>query len=600
MGLERTSREVRRRAELYTLRSVDREAIDSQRPPGSRVLAWTAVVSFYTALTLVYFWPLPRLWSDHIGPGLGDPLFNLYVLKWGVHQIRLGFPDLWNANIFYPTQGALAFSDHLLGPAAQLSLFLLVVPNAIAGYNFLFLTSFVGSALAVCWVLRRSGLSWAAAVPAGMMYAFSSFRLSQTPHLQVLIAQWIPLTLWFWDRLLAERTWKNAALFLLFYLLHVTGGCYLAYMIHFPMLALLINRLAIEKRELFAFRSLRLLVPVGLVAGTVLLALFLPYLRISKSLGLVRTDAEIRQFGATPASYLTPARKSFHLNPRVKWFLRQKLGVQSRLVFRPERVLFAGVLPTLLFLVGTVSRWRRRRERPADPWERGLAFAGLLSFALTFSLVYVPLMRVVPGMSGMRVPARFYVFVSLAVAHFAGRGVDYLRERLARPWTRAALAAVLGILLAVELMPLPLRWEPLPREEEFPAVYRWIAREPSVKAIVELPIYADARETRYIYFSTLHRKPLANGFSGYAPESHRRLTETIRFLPDQAGLDLLRGYWISHLVVHARSPGRQRALREWEERFAGREVERVYRSGRTSVYRLLDPDRSRNPKRAGR
>jgi hypothetical protein len=78
------------------------------------------------------------------------------------------------------------------------------------------------------------------------------------------------------------------------------------------------------------------------------------------------------------------------------------------------------------------------------------------------------------------------------------------------------------------------------------------------------------------------------------------LTEAIRFLPDQAGFDLLREYRISHLVVHARSPVRQQALRAWEARFAGREIERVYGSGPISVYRLLDAASSRNPKRAGR
>jgi hypothetical protein len=164
------------------------------------VLVWTAVTCLFTAVSLFYFWPLARYWGDHIGPDLGDPLFVLWVLKWGAHQIRLGLPDFWNANIFYPTRGALAFSDHLLGPAAELFLFLKVFPNAIAGYNFLFVTSFVGSALAVCWMLRKSGLSWPAAVLAGWMYAFSSFRLSQIAHLQILIAQWIPLTLWCWDR----------------------------------------------------------------------------------------------------------------------------------------------------------------------------------------------------------------------------------------------------------------------------------------------------------------------------------------------------------------------------------------------------------------
>ena len=240
---------------------------DPSRPRWRRALPWLALAAVYTAVSLVYFWPLPRLWGDHIGPDLGDPLFDLYVLKWGVHQIRLGLPDVWDANIFYPTRGALAFSDHLLGPAAQLALFLTVIPNAIAGFNFLFVSSFVASALTTAWVLRRSGLSWTASVLGGWMYAFSSFRLSQMSHLQVLIAQWVPLTLWFWDRLLAERRARDAALFLLFYLLNLSGGCYLAYMIHFPLLAIFLSRAVAERRELFSLRMLRLMAPVALVAG---------------------------------------------------------------------------------------------------------------------------------------------------------------------------------------------------------------------------------------------------------------------------------------------------------------------------------------------
>jgi hypothetical protein len=570
------------------------------RPRTVRVLAWTAVACLYTAVALLYLRPIWRVGGRCISPTLEDPLFNLYVLKWSAHQIRLGLPDLWNANLFYPTRGALALSDHLLGPAAQLALFLEIVPNAIAGYNFLFFTSFVATALAVCWVCRRAGLSWIAALLAGWMYAFSPFRLGQMAHLQLLIAQWIPLTLWFWDRLLAERTLKNAGLFLLFYLLNVTGGSYLAYMIHLPMLVLLVNRIATEKREIFSWRSLRLLVPVGLIAGTALAAIFLPYVRVSRSLGLTRTGEEIWKHGATVSSYFSPSRENLYFGPEAKDFLRSTFGLRARLVFRStENAMFAGFLPTLLFFVGAIAQWRRRREGPPNPWQRGLTLSGLLCFLLTFPAVYAPLMRIVPGLSGMRVVARFYVFVSLALVYFAGRGVDLLMTKIQRPRARVALAAALALVLAVELAPRPLQWVFLPREEEFPAVYRWIAGEPSITALIELPIHEDSRENLYTYYSTLHWKPLANGYSGYWPESHARLTERLRFLPDQEGIDLLREMRISHLVVHARGSPRQEMLRQWEARFAGRRVEPVYRSAQTSVYRLLDPANSRNPKRAG-
>jgi hypothetical protein len=561
------------------------------------------VVAAYSLLTLIYLRPIWRVGGDHLAPHLGDPLFNLYVLKWSARQIGLGLPDLWNANLFYPTRGALALSDHLLGPAAQLALFLRVVPTAIAGYNFLFFTSFVASALAVCWVCRRSGLSWAAALLAGWMYAFSSFRLAQMTHLQMLIVQWAPLTLWFWDRLLAERTTRNAVLFLAFYLLNLTGGCYLAYMIHFPLLALFANRAASEGRELLSPRSLRRLVPVGLIAGAALLALFLPYVKVSKSLGLARTEEEIWKFGATPASYLSPSRSNLYFGLQGRRLLHAAIGRGARAFSQPEGALFAGFLPTALFCAGAAARWRRRREVPPDPWERGLVFSGLLCFLLTFPWIYAPLMRIVPGMSGMRVPARFYAFVSISLVYFAGRGVDALRERMPGPRARAALVAVLAAGLILELAPQPLRWEPLPREEDLPAVYRWIAREPAVQALVELPMHRDTRENLYLYNSTVHWKPLANGYSGYLPPVSDGLSQRIRFLPDSGGLDLLRDLRISHLVIHAQSSGRAAALRDWEGRFAAgeqRRVERVYQDGDTWVYRLLDPPASsRNPKRAG-
>jgi hypothetical protein len=569
---------------------VQSEELVPPRPRWPRLLPWPAIVSLYTAVTFVYFWPLPRLWSDHIGPDLGDPVFVLYVLKWGVHQIRLGLPDLWNANIFYPTQGALAFSDHLLGPAAQLVVFLMVIPNAIAGYNFLFLTSFIGSALAVCWVVRRGGFSWTAAALAGWMYAFSSFRLSQTSHLQVLLAQWIPLTLWFWDRLLAERTAKNAALFLLFYLLNLSGGLYLAYMIHFAMAAILVSRAFAERRELVSARSLRVLIPVVLIAGTAAAALFLPYARVSRAQGLTRQEGEIREFSARLASYFSPSGLNFYFDPRAEKLLKNVAEDSAELFYRPENSLFAGFLPTILFFVGLFALWRRRKEGPPDVWLRGLALSGLLCFALSFARFYLPLARVVPGLSGMRVPARFYAFTSLTLVVFAAYGTEALLRRARNDRVRTAIVLVLAIVLAVELAPRKLAWARVPREEELPAVYRWIRDEESVRALIELPIGADSRENSYLYASTVHWKPIANGYSGYMPVSHQILTGRIRFLPGPAVLNLLRDWRITHIVIHARRPSRVNAVLRWESRFAKGprpQIERVYRSDGVFVYRVL-------------
>src|SRR5262249_37384988 len=206
---------------------------------------------------------------------------------------------------------------------------------------------------------------------------------------QILIAQWIPLTLWFWDRLLTGRTVKNAVLFLLFYLLNLSGVCYYAYMIHFPLAAILASRALSERRELISLRSLRVLVPVALVAGAAAAALFLPYVRISHELGLVRTRAEIREFGATLASYFSPSFQNFYFGASTRNFLVRVLGPdRAGHFFRPENSLFAGFLPTIFFGVGAVAAWRGRRDGARDVWARGLALSGLVCFALSLTVVY--------------------------------------------------------------------------------------------------------------------------------------------------------------------------------------------------------------------
>ena len=144
--------------------------------------------------------PGRRLPSD-----VGDPVLNLYFLEWGAKEITQGLDGFWDANFFFPATGVMTFAEHLLGPAAVAVLFRQVWDNGVAAYDFLFCASFVLSAATVAWVLRQAGASRAAAVLAGLMFAFSPYRYDQRSHLSMLLAQWIPLVLWHWNRLLSAR-----------------------------------------------------------------------------------------------------------------------------------------------------------------------------------------------------------------------------------------------------------------------------------------------------------------------------------------------------------------------------------------------------------
>ncbi|HKI86917.1 MAG TPA: hypothetical protein VKA53_09240 [Thermoanaerobaculia bacterium] len=622
----------------------------------------SAIILYAGATLVVFHRLLPRL-GTIVTPGAGDPLFTVWVLSWDLHQLRLGLPSLWNANIFYPLRWTLTLSDHLLGPAVTIAPLASAGLSVLACYNLLLISSFVLAGLATAWVVRRSGASRSAALIAGAIFAFSPYRWSQMAHLPVLMAQWIPLTLWFWDRFLATSRSRYALSFFTFYLLQVTAGSYLAFMIHLPLLVILLVRVPQILRE---GRFRQTLARATFLAGgalAVLYPIYHPYWVATRDLGLHRGRETIRVFGATVASYLTPGPTSWLYSP--SWLSTWQ---------RPENTLWAGVVASglatgylfararrrrwkadggttawmprvlgsmgLIFLLlavelgdlhtwrgldrfdilglaartdryqnsiyllffglslwlGSALRWRRALPfsfAHLSRWQRDIFLAGLSCAAASLPLVYAPLAAIVPGLDALRVTARFYPFVSFAIAVFAAAGWDSLRWRLrARGWRNPVLS-ILVIALVSDLAPAPLRTARVEPPAHSSPLDIWLARESEIHAILELPFAGPTVEIRRMYGSTLSWTPLVNGYSGYFPSWYRWVQSRCDPLPNHATLGHLAAAGVTHLAVNLgmmASPSRRRGLRRWRRIHTGgpwHDLELVWRGGSEEVYRIV-------------
>jgi hypothetical protein len=639
--------------------------------------AWRLAAAFvaYALLAALYLHPIWSVFTTHIAPDLGDPLFNLYILKWVAHEVHLGFAGFWDAPFFFPVRSVLAYSDHLLGPGLAAAAFTSLVPEGlprwIPAYNLLLLSSFAATGLAGCFVLRRGGLGWAAAWLGGVMYAFSPFRWDQLSHLQILLMELIPVTLWSFDRLLARPGRGRAALFLGCYLLHLSGGCYLAFMIHVPLAVLLANRLP-ELRRSGSWRvELPVLGGTALIAAGAAGALFSRYQVVARVAGLHWGPGLVRTYGASLVSYLTPSHSNLYS------------ALLPASLYRPEGSLFPGWLAGGLALLGARDLWKRYRPaegappaaaavtpawrravlaallalaavgwlageartwtmevpgafqltglppwaihtygnplllvvlgiggwhmlrrrwglaRPLrwqqmDPWQRGLLAAGAVTAALSFPIFFQPVGRLVPGLASMRVPARFDAFTSLAVVWLAAAALDARVRgwRAEARWRHVAIAALAALLL-LEVCPRPVAWVELEEEDDFPDVTNWIADQPSVKAMLEIPL-ADPSSPNpglvnisYMYYGTLHWKPLVNGYSAHLPAAWDWLRQRCCWpAPDAATLARLRSWGVTHLVIHRSDlPLWERAeLARWE---ATGQAELVYAGGGDRVYRIL-------------
>jgi hypothetical protein len=631
------------------------------RPAERRRLGFAAAV--YVLLALAIFRPTPARLAGDVVFQAGDPLFNVCVISWVANSAREGFTDLWSPPYYFPVSGVLALSDHLLGPGILAAALPDSVPRGLIVYNALILLSFPLGATFTFFVLRRSGLPPLAAFFGGLVFAFGPYRWSRLSHGQVLLAHWIPLLLWLWDRLLAEPRAKVAIAFTAVYALHVTGGTYLAYMAHVPLVVIWLVRFRHHGLELFSRARLRVLAPTLATCAALALVVFLPYLQISRHLGLVRVEGETLRWAGTLSSFLTPPWNmvysgewlwAFHRpeNELFAGFLATALAALGLTVMAGsatatdrrgwQRAALAGAVATALagllladyhllgraetisigswsvalhgfkgpgwvFLAGAVAFFLLRRNwRPAEgtwwdrlsTWERGLLLSAGTCALLTLPVVFLPVREILPGLSGMRVPSRFYPFVSLGIAYLAARGVAALTARGGRN-RRFAVAALLAALIAVDVVPARVGWGELPdRRREAPVTHRWLAENAAeVGAYLELPIADDSTEILGMYLQTAHRVPMVNGYSGYFP---RRSLELRRCCTSpkmgSAGIAELSEAGVTHLVVSRwkmKQPGLER--REWRQfgtwlQRNGMAVRR-WSDSSSSVFELVPPER---------
>ena len=579
--------------------------------------------------TALYLGPsIPSL-RGHLGPDLGDPRLNLYFVSWSAHAAERGFAGLWSPPFFHPTPGVLAYSDHLIGPGIALRLAALAGVGPVTAFNLLFLASFVLSGTVTFAVFRRLGLGLWPALLGGWFVAFSHQRWYEVSHYQVLRAQWILAVLYCFDRFLARPRAASAAAFLGFYLLHVSGGTYLAYMIHLPMAVVLAVRLREAGWRAFFADARGFQLAVTGLASLALLAPFVwGYVAAWGSRSIGRQLWEIRDSGALLSSFVSPSHDA----------LVRALGIFAPYAQQSERgalfpgfVLLAGCLalvfasrsraaggnrgawrralvlaslgavvalwglqladaftlgqheahwlralglrryngPRVVALAGLALlaivfyRWLRSARGVGgtrDPFVTSLLASGALCLWLSLPVGFTTLNRQLPGMSGMRVSHRFFVFALLALAYLGARGLEAAGRRIPSRRLRLAFVVVLSAAAVVEAMPRRWEWVRVPeRPQEFPAYARYLAAAEGVGAYVSVPLLGDYRETERMHHQTLHWKPMVNGYSARFASSYRSIAELFAPLPDRAGLERLRALGVTHLVVHLRrtEPGRR-------------------------------------------
>jgi hypothetical protein len=505
---------------------------------------WTAASLVCALLAVVHTWPLataPHILSRHDN---GDVMLNEWILAWVQHQLPRDPLRLFQGNIFYPAHDTLAYSEPLIVPALMSAPIRWLGGSPVLVHNLLVIAGFALTALAAFTVIKQWTGDTVAAFVAASAFAFNTHLLVRLAHVQALHAYGLPLALLATDRLLLYRRTRDA----LWLALWMTAMAYTSG--HFLIFATVMIAVALLSRPAEWIREPLAVLPRFALAAALttaaVLPLSLPYQRVAREQGLVRSLENVGEYSATLKGYLAAAGRLHY-------------STWSAPLFQNDvDAFFPGVTVLALSLAAVALAWRDRTAGAGTTRRRIIMLIAIGGVGMVLSLgthtpVYGWLYAIFPPLSSIRAAARFGNLFLLALALLAGMGAALLRS--SGIFGRRATAATLALitLVNVEAIRAPFHYS---RFAGIPNLYSILAREPGRVVLVEQPFYPPRgifENAEYVLNSTAHWRPLMNGYSGYTPTSYRQYAASFWFFPEDFAIQAMRKAGVTHVMVHPSS-----------------------------------------------
>ena len=454
-------------------------------------------------------------------------------------------------------------------------------------YNVVRLLTFLFSALTAYWLARELGAGEWIALLAGALFAFSPIRTDQVAHLSTLGTQWWPLVLLFAIRFARGNKTRDALVaagaFVLAFLACGYQGVIAAAVLP-PFLAVLFWG---------RWDRLKAGVPAAVLAGLALVPVYLMHQRALAPERYARGTEETILYSAAVESFLATSAWNRVYGELADAF--RTVGPNN---------LFPGLVVPGLVLAGAIALWRKK-ERPS---REAVALGALLVTAALVALgprvrafghdlgpgPWGFLRDAMPVFQMIRVTSRAGVFLALPLTLLAAMALTRLKPKA------SVLAGLAFIALAETLIvPIPMpQWSKLiDTRKEPPPVYRWLAEQPGRDPIVHLPmldVYGLERrpafhESVYMVYSTLHWKPLVNGYAGIEPKGYVEIRGLARSFPSAAFLGALRAVGTRYVIVHRRGYGPlqwERLQKGMPEALASGALREVVKLGNETVFEL--------------
>ena len=558
--------------------------MESALRPRMRWLRQVGILVLYLAIAAVYTRPLLEQSTTRIANDPYDPILNASILWWNATTLPFSH-QWWNPPYFYPGDGISAFTENLVGVSAIASPVFWLTHNPLAAYNIAFFLTWPLSAFAVYLLTRFLTRRDDAAFLAGVAFGFTPYRTAEMGHIQMLSAYWLPIALLGLHGFVQERRPRWLVLLGAGWLLQSLAN---GYFLFFGAVVMGLW-LAYFCSTRATWRAVPSILATLVAASLPLVPILWNYYVIHERYALKRLMSETRWYSAPTHAWIEvspyvriwslvlPWSKD-NLFPGVTAVALVLITAVALLIgrgtARPDEStarrrlrltcggLAAASIAALLAIL-LIGPWRLTVGaiviRMTDPYRALLVLAVCGTLFLRWTprtrealarrspfvfytaativmavLCYGPAMRVgdaiimdpapyrwlmyIPGFDQLRVPTRFWMAGTMCLGVAAG-----LAFSLVAPGRRAPRAAAFAVVLAgllcdgwIRPVNMAAAPEPWPRVE----------RRDQERPILELPLGPewDAAAT---FRSIWHRRPVANGVSGYDPPHYAPLMDAL-------------------------------------------------------------------------
>jgi len=523
------------------------------------------ILSFIIFLVAGVFITYP--WAFHLTTlttGYGDNFIYAWIHTWIIESILSGnIHNIFTTNIFYPYQIGPASSDPNIITAIFSIIPYLITKEPIITNNFIVISSVVLTGFSLYLLAYRITKDFFASMFAGILVIFSPAYLSFYAHLQMLFIVLTPLSLLFFINFMKRKKTKHFVISLIFLLLQTYNNFLAGYFILFSYLIIFFfNWLNNKKEAIKAISKKNILIFIFFIS--LIIPIMIPYFKISKEFGYVRTLKDTVHFAIQPEDMLYSSDFS-KLDLTLNSLPINRVSQNNE--FKPG---FLGAMFSILLIFSFIYAFKNLKRKNVNL--NSFLSISILGFTLSLGpvlhlgrqtihdpfiipLPYALFYYLIPGFQGFRNSARWEMLFIIGAAVVIAIVLSKILE--GQDKARKFIIYSLLILGCVAELRFPMKLISMPIVKDFPPEHHWLSTTPKDTIYLEMPVY-NWNMTKYatielwrLYYSTINYRRTMNGGGGFTPEPWQKMAYNLdETFPSNKTITQLKSMGLDYIIVH--------------------------------------------------